>query len=131
MILLDTSAVLFLALAPERLSKAAAREIGRAERQDGVAIASITLWEVAQLVDEGRLRTTNSAEVFLRELQDRPGLRTLELTAEIAALTTLFPPSFPKDPVDRIVAATARAHGIPLVTKDPRIQDCPLLRTIW
>jgi len=51
-ILLDTHVVLWLTVKPERLSKAAARAIKRAERSDGVAIASITLWEIAQLIDD-------------------------------------------------------------------------------
>jgi PIN domain nuclease of toxin-antitoxin system len=35
------------------------------------------------------------------------------------------------DPMDRIIAATARTEGIPLVTADERVQKCPLLKTIW
>ena len=38
---------------------------------------------------------------------------------------------YPKDPVDRLVGATARAEGIPLVTRDERIRGSPLLKTIW
>ena len=53
------------------------------------------------------------------------------LSAEIAALTAYLPANFPSDPADRIIAATAQAEGIPLVTADQRIQACPLLKTIW
>jgi PIN domain nuclease of toxin-antitoxin system len=131
MILLDTHALAFLVLKPEKLSKAAARAIAKEETRDGVAIASITLWEMAQLMDSGRLRVMGSVESFLRDLTHRPGLTTLDLTAEIAALTVQFPPDFPRDPGDRIIASTSRAHAIPLVTKDERLRQSPLLRTIW
>lgn len=130
MILLDTHVILMLALKPERLSKAAARGIARAMARDGVAISSITLWEIAQLIDEGRVTVHGSVEAFLIEVARRPGLAVLEISPEIAALSFQFPPGFPS-PADRIIAATARAHGLPLVTRDRSMQDSPLLRTIW
>lgn len=131
MILLDTHALLMLAFRAERLSKAAANAIRRAEAGDGVAIASITLWEIALLIHQGRITVQGSTEAFLKRLFDRAGLFVLDLDPEIAALAFQFPPGFPNDPADRIIAATARAHGLPLVTKDQRLQDSPLLQTIW
>ena len=131
MILLDTHVLVMLALSPERLSKAAARAVARAEAGDGLAIASITLWEIALLIDEGRILVHGSAESFLRQISRRPQLFVLDLNPEIAALAFQFPAGFPKDPADRIIAATARAHGLRLVTRDQRLQDSALLRTIW
>ncbi len=131
MILVDTHALVMLALKPEGLSKGAARAIARAETGAGMAIASITLWEIALLIDRGRLRVNRSTESFLKMVLQRPKIAVLDLSPEIAALAFQFPPDFPGDPADRIIAATARAHGLPLVTKDRHLQDCPLLRTIW
>jgi len=53
------------------------------------------------------------------------------LTLEIAVLATAFSNDFPRDPVGRIIAATARAEGLTLVTQDEKIRDSPLLKTIW
>jgi PIN domain nuclease of toxin-antitoxin system len=53
------------------------------------------------------------------------------ITAEIAVLATQFPEDYPKDPIDRLIGATARAEGIALITRDERIRSSPLLRTIW
>ena len=131
MILLDTHVLLFLVSNPKRLSTVATRAIARAETADGVAVASITLWEIALLIDNGRISIAGSTEGFLKQIAERPGLSVLELTPEIAALAFQFPSDFPGDPADRIIAATARAHGLPLVTKDQRIQDSKLLKTIW
>ena len=131
MILLDTHVLIWLAVKPERLSKAATRAIKRAERAGGVAISSITLWEIAQLVDDGRVKVRGSIETFLDSLCQRSGLAVLEITSEIAALAFQFPPGFPRDPADRLIGATARAQGIPLVTKDQPMQDCPLVDTVW
>lgn len=134
MILLDTHVLLWLAVRPARLSKAATRAIKRAERAEragGVAISSITLWEIAQLVDDGRVKVHGSTEGFLESLCQSSELAVLEITAEIAALAFQFPSGFPRDPADRLIGATARAHGIPLVTKDQPMQDCPLIETVW
>jgi len=130
-ILLDTHVLVFLALKPERLSKVAARAIARAQAGKGIGIASITLWEIALLIDAGRILVHGSTEAFLKLILQRPGLFVLDLSPEIAALAFQFPPDFPSDPADRIIAATARAHGLPLVTKDRRLQHSALLQTIW
>jgi PIN domain nuclease of toxin-antitoxin system len=130
-ILLDTHVLVLLALRPERLSRKAARAIAKAEARDGVAIASITLWELALLIHDGRIAVPGSSESFLREVCRRPGLTVLDISPEIAALTVQWPLDFPGDPADRIIAATARAHGLLLVTKDQRLQESPLLRTVW
>lgn len=131
MILLDTHVVLMLVSRPERLSRAAARAIGQAVSSDGIAIASITLWEIALLIDDSHIIVHGSTEAFLKQVSQRPQLFVLDLSPEIAAFAFQLPPDFPKDPADRIIAATARVHGLPLVTKDQRLQDSTLLRTIW
>ena len=105
--------------------------IARVEARDGIAIASITLWETAQLIDAGRITVQGSTEAFLKQVSQRPRLSVLDRNPEIAALAFQFPRGFPGDPADRIIAATARARGLPLVTKDQRLQDSPLLRAIW
>ena len=131
MIILDTHVLIRLVRKPEELSVAAGRVIARAEAGDGIAIASITLWEIALLIAQGRMVVQGSTEAFLKLLAQRPGLFVLDLSPEIAALAFQFPADFPADPADRIIAATARAHGLTLVTKDQRMQDCPMLRTVW
>ncbi len=76
-------------------------------------------------------RLPGSTEGFLKEICQRSGLVVLDITPEIAALAFHVPPDFPNDPADRLISATARAHGLRLVTKDQYMQDSPLLRTIW
>jgi PIN domain nuclease of toxin-antitoxin system len=122
MILLDTHILLMLSTT-KRLSRAAVGAIARAEASDGIAIASITFWEIALLIHDGRITVRGSTEAFLKQLSQRPQL--------VAALAFQFPPDFPADPADRIIGATARAHGLQLVTRDRRMQQSTLLRTIW
>ena len=59
------------------------------------------------------------------------GISVKPITPEIAALAAQFPADFPRDPADRIIGATARAEGVPLLTRDTNIRQSPLLRTVW
>ena len=131
MILLDTHVAFWATTEPHRLSRAATRAIRAAERSDGLAISSISLWELASLMSAGRIRVEGSAEGFLNKIATRGGLAVLDITPEIAILAAQFPPSFPGDPVDRLIGGTARAYGLTLITKDERMQGSPLLRTAW
>jgi PIN domain nuclease of toxin-antitoxin system len=54
-----------------------------------------------------------------------------EITPEIAVLAQQLPDGFPRDPMDRMIAATAMALDIPLVTKDQRIIDSSVVKTVW
>jgi PIN domain nuclease of toxin-antitoxin system len=130
-ILLDTHVVFWALTQPDRLSRDAARAITSAERSDGLAIASISLWELSKLIHAGRVHVEPSAERFLENLVARPSLAVLDITPEVATLAAQFPPTFPGDPADRIIGGTARAHGLALVTKDEALRKSPLLRTIW
>ena len=131
MILLDTHVLVWMVSDSSRLSRAAARELRKAEQTGDMAIASITLWELALLHHHGRLRTSGSIESAIRMILEKSRVQVLEVNPEIAALTTTFPDSFPKDPGDRLIGATARAYGLTLVTQDDRILSSPLIRSIW
>lgn len=130
MILLDTHALVWAVADSKRLSRPAAVAIRRARADDeGLAIAAITLWELAALVARGRIQAYGTVEASVQLLIE--GVIVKPLTAEIAALATQFPDDYPRDPADRLIGATARAEGLSLVTRDEKIRCSPLLRTIW
>lgn len=129
MILLDTHVLVWSQLRPNKLSRAAASAIRRARATGGIAISVITLVELATLLQRGRIALRGSVEATIQDIVAEVVVTPISL--DIAVLTASFPPDFPSDPMDRIIAATARAEGIPLVTADERILTCPLLKTIW
>jgi PIN domain nuclease of toxin-antitoxin system len=129
LILLDTHALVWAVGEPRRLSRAAAGAIRKAREEDGLAIAAITLWELAVLVARGRIQAYGTIEASVRLLVE--GVTIKPLTAEIAALAAQFPEEYPRDPADRLIGATARAEGLALVTQDEKMRQSPLLKTIW
>jgi len=128
-IFLDTHVLIWMASDPKRLSKKAREAIREAREKTGVAIAAITLWELAWLAENGRIQVAGSVESFVRETASR--VMVEPITAEIAALAVQLPAGFPKDPADRLIAATAMVEGAPLVTADERIRGAKVVQTIW
>ncbi len=131
MILLDTHVLVWLMGEPEKLSKSAASAIRRARNSDGLSIADVTIWELALLLSRGVLQSGGTVENTVRNLVGRSGVSIKPITPEIAALATQFPNDYPRDPIDRLIGATARAEGLALVTRDEGIRKSPLLKTIW
>jgi len=128
--LLDSHIVLWVAFDPERLSKRAASEIREARaRGEALAISAATLYEFALTVARGRVNTSLSLDHLLGEL---PSLfEVLPLTAEVAASAATMPVGFPRDPFDRIIAATALINGLQLITADREIRKSQVVSTIW
>jgi len=114
---------------PGKLSRKASEAIREASREGGIAISAITLWELAWLMTHGRLDISGTVEAFVEEIAARTAVRPL--TPKIAVLATQFTSSYPGDPSDRIIGATALAEGMALVTKDLNIRSCKQLKTIW
>lgn len=130
MILVDTHVVVWLALQPERISKKARTAIEDARRTgQGIGISDICLLEISILERKARIRLDSSLETFLLEIEAR--FIVLPITGRICVRAVLLPASYPNDPADRIIGATALVEGVPLVTADEGIRRSHALRTIW
>lgn len=130
MILLDTHVVAWLALDQTHLSKNARAAINDARRNgDGLAISDITLLELATLSSKGRIRLEISLESFLQEIEAR--FIVLPISGRACARALGLPATYPKDPADRIIGATALIEGMPLLTADREIRRSRALQTIW
>ena len=129
MILLDTHALVWAVAETKRLSKVASAAILKAQTNGGMAISAISLWELAMLLSRGRIQAYGTVEASVRLLTE--GIVVKPITPEIAAIAAQFPSDFPQDPADRLIAATAKAEGLALVTRDEKLRASPLLQTIW
>jgi PIN domain nuclease of toxin-antitoxin system len=130
LILLDTNVVLWVAFDADRLSKKAKNTIEEARRTgQGVAISDMTLLEVAMLASKNRIPLDVSLESFLSQLEIR--FSVLPMNAQICACAFALPSTYFKDPADRIIAGTALAKGLTLITADREIRKSGVVPTIW
>jgi PIN domain nuclease of toxin-antitoxin system len=130
-ILIDTQAVLWLATRPQRLSRRARLAVQRIEAGGGLAIASVTLMELAQRVANGEIRPTGTPLEWLQDFVEEKALAIIAVSVDIAVVAAHLPASFPSDPFERLIAATAIVERMPLVTADARIRNSGVVKTIW
>jgi PIN domain nuclease of toxin-antitoxin system len=129
-ILVDTHLVAWLALDQTKISRRARTAIdGARENAEGLAISDITLLELATLQSEGRIRLNISLESFLQEVESR--FVVLPISARACARAMTLPATYPKDPADRIIGATALVEGLTLLTADREVRKSKAVPTIW
>jgi PIN domain nuclease of toxin-antitoxin system len=129
-ILVDTHVVVWLAFDQEQISRKARTAIEDARKNaDGLAISDITLLELATLATKGRIHLDISLESFLQEVESR--FVVLPINGRACARAMALPPTFPKDPADRVIAATALVLGLSLLTADRAIRRSRTVQAIW
>jgi len=129
-ILVDTHVVVWLAFDQDQISTKGRTAIDNARRNgDGLAIADITLLELATLVSKGRIQLDISLESFLQEVEAR--FVVLPISGRACVRAIGLPAAYPKDPADRIIGATALVEGLSLLTADREIRRSKALQTIW
>lgn len=122
--LLDTHVVIWWLTDDRKLSKAHAKLLERSERSgDVVGISALSLWEIAKLVERGRIELTLSVDDCLDQLEASVFVSILPLSARVAVESTRLGARFHSDPIDQLIAATARCHALTLMTVDERIID--------
>lgn len=128
LLLLDTHVLHWWSAEPERLSPAAARAV---EGAPELAVCGVTWYELAWLAERERIELAVPVLSWLQQLAGQ--VRTLGVTPAVAATAAALPSSFPGDPADRLIYATAIQHGCRLVTKDGRLRAHrhPRTVTIW
>ena len=131
MILLDTCAVIWDALSPDRLSERARRAIARANARDGMLFAEISLWEIAMLIKKQRVVIDTDYLSFVNAVLSSNRYVPKGITPEIADAAVNLPENVSADPADRLIVATAMIERAPLVTADADIRRSSLLETIW
>ncbi|MGB9434323.1 MAG: type II toxin-antitoxin system VapC family toxin [Candidatus Acidiferrum sp.] len=130
MILVDTHVVVWLAFDQDQLSQKARVAIDDARKNAaGLAISDITLLELATLTTKGRIHLDISLESFLQEVESR--FVVLPMSGKVCARAVDLPETYPRDPADRIIGATALVSGLLLLTADRQIRRSKAVRTVW
>ena len=97
-------------------------------RSPGNTVSCISLWEAACLRNLGRIKLSIPIEKWLDAVAEC--VQVLPITPRIAAAAYELGP-FHGDPADRLIAATGLVYGLPIVTRDRKLHDCPKLDCIW
>jgi len=127
-IIVDTHAWIWWATESRGLSAAARRALAEAH---AIGVPAIGCLEVAVAVAKGRLRLDRDVLAWLRTALAMPRVVLLPLVPEIAVTAVDLGASFPGDPGDRLIFATAVHHRARLVTKDGPLRKWDRARTVW
>jgi len=117
-VLLDTCAAIWLMNAAPMSVRS--REAIRAAQKGhaGVFVSPITAWEVATLARKNKIQLNRPPEVWFDSLLSLSGVRLAEMAAGVLVESCRLPGIPPRDPADRIIAATARTFGYTVITRD-------------
>jgi PIN domain nuclease of toxin-antitoxin system len=124
-VLLDTHVTHWWSAEPKRVSATAHKAL---ETADELVVSAISWYELAWLARQERITVTVPIRSWLQGLAAQ--LRTIGMTPAIAETAVALPSSFPGDPADRLIYATAIEHGLKLVTKDRAIHDHDRLNSV-
>lgn len=130
MIVLDTHIWVWWVNGSGELS-AIKRQILLSHQADGLGVSAISCWEIAKLVEKGRLTFAMPVGHWIDLALAYPGVCLLPLDPKIAVASTQLPPPFHNDPADQIIAATARELDRPLATDDRKMLAYPHVKLAW
>jgi len=130
-IVLDTHTLLWWVNDPATLSKPAVGFIDAAVTSKTVYVSCISSWEIALLVERGRLQLALDVRDWISRCEGLPFLTFVPVSNAIAVESVRLPDFPHSDPADRIIAATALSLGATLVTKDDKLRNYPQVKTIW
>jgi PIN domain nuclease of toxin-antitoxin system len=128
-IVLDTHALLWWALDPDRLSPAASASVREMERRGGFASA-ISIWELGVKIQRGKLDLGISIAEFARRI-DKSAIVQLLAVDTATWLRSRALAWDHRDPADRVIVATAILQGVPLVTADDEIHRFGGVACVW
>jgi PIN domain nuclease of toxin-antitoxin system len=130
-IVLDTHTLVWWVSGDPLLSKKARTAIEREQPDGDIVVSSISAWEIAMLVERGKLVLSMDVGSWLSTVAQIDAVHFLAVDVEVAIKSVDLPGDFHKDPADRMIVATARKLAVPLVTKDDKIRAYAHVKTIW
>lgn len=126
-VLLDTHALLWALVEPVKISRKASQIIN--DTTNDISVSAASAWEIATKVRLGKLPTAERIEREFLGLMEDAGYTLISIDAATALRAGRFTGDH-RDPFDRIIAAQAIADDIPVLSKDPKLDDFGI-RRIW
>ena len=128
--ILDTHVLIQWHGSPDLLSTAQRAVVEAADAEEPLRVSNVSLWEIATLLSLGRIELNRPLREWFELATAPPLVRLLPITIPVATEVAALPDSFHRDPSDRAIVATARVHGLSLVTSDERIIRSGLVRVV-
>lgn len=129
-VLLDTHVWLWWLTGSPQLTASERSALDRAAEARQIFLSAISLWEAQMLHSKKRIELPLPFADWLRRASSAGVVKVLPLDAEVVIALERLPHGFRGDPADRLIAATARAHGLPLATRDEYIRKSRAVR-VW
>lgn len=126
--LLDTHAWIWWIDQDPRLGASTIAVLDALPRDQRPFLCDISLWEVAMLVERGRIELDLPLAEWLDAAAHPRSVQVVGITPQIATAAASLPDSFHRDPADRLIVATSRALGFPVLSHDRLINRSRLVR---
>jgi PIN domain nuclease of toxin-antitoxin system len=117
-LLLDTCAAIWISEEQPLVSEALTAIEHSHRRGEFIYVSPITAWEIGLLVSRGKLTSPMSPQRWFARLLEAPEVRLADMSPDVLIASSFLPGAPPRDPADRILAATAREYGYRLMTRD-------------
>jgi PIN domain nuclease of toxin-antitoxin system len=130
--MLDTHALVWWVSNPSRIPARARQRIDEVvSAGDQLVVSSISVWEVAMLVDRARLELRIPVDAWIASVEALPFLEFIPVDNRIALRSVVLEGFAHRDPADRMILATALGLGATLVTADARLHRFKAVKTVW
>ena len=126
--LLDTNAWIWAMADPEKIPAGVRKRLFDTLP---VGLSAISPWEVAKKESKGLLRLNRPIAQWIEQATRKQFISLMPLSAEVSVESCHLPGEFHKDPADQIIVATARIHGLSVITSDRRIREYPSVKSLW
>lgn len=128
--LLDTHVLIYWLNRDRRLTRRQRNVLNSGTVDEPLWVSDISLWEIATLVDLGRIELGRPVRDWFEAAVAPPLVRRVSISPAVAAEVAALPDTFHRDPGDRIIVASARVIGATVLTLDRRIIESGLVATV-